>query len=83
MLASRLPRPKHFNECYPRRTDRGSLSLPAALLSGGALFGFTSPPPTAADCPLKGTPDCPLVQNCAQAGTPACTAGALGCCAAM
>ncbi|MCB2410960.1 hypothetical protein LGH74_23440 [Hymenobacter sp. BT178] len=54
----------------------------AALLSGGALFGFTSPTPTAVDCPLKGTPDCPLVQNCAQAGTPACTAGAPSCCAA-
>jgi hypothetical protein len=53
----------------------------AALLSGGALFGFTSPAP-AADCPLKGTPNCPLVQNCAQAGTPACAAGAPACCAA-
>lgn len=47
----------------------------AALLSGGSLFGFTSPTATAADCPLKGTPDCPLVQNGAQVGTPACAAG--------
>ncbi len=53
----------------------------AALLSGGTLFGFTSPT-SAADCPLKGTPDCPLVQNCAQAGTAACAAGAPTCCAA-
>lgn len=54
----------------------------AALLSGGTLFGFTSPTTSAADCPLKGTPDCPLVQNCAQAGIPACAAGAPTCCAA-
>ena len=55
----------------------------AALLSGGALFGFTSPAATtAADCPLKGTPECPLVKNCPDTGTAACTlAGVPACCA--
>lgn len=44
----------------------------AVLLAGGALFGFTSPAKTA-DCPLKGTPECPLVKNCPGKGTAACT----------
>ncbi|GAC1591973.1 MAG: hypothetical protein NVS3B25_11920 [Hymenobacter sp.] len=52
------------------------------LLSvGGALFGFTSPNKKA-DCPLKGTPDCPLVKTCPDKGTAACTlAGVPACCA--
>ncbi|SMB99702.1 hypothetical protein SAMN00120144_3573 [Hymenobacter roseosalivarius DSM 11622] len=54
----------------------------AALLSGGVLFSFTSPTVTAANRSLKGTPDCPLVQNCAQVGTPACAADAPACCMA-
>lgn len=53
----------------------------AALLAGGALFGFASPAKPA-DCPLKGTPECPLVKNCPDKGTAACTlAGAPACCA--
>ena len=53
----------------------------AVLLAGGALFGFTSHPKTA-DCPLKGTPACPLVKNCPDKGTAACTlAGGPTCCA--
>ena len=54
----------------------------AVLLAGGALFGFASPAKTAADCPLKGTPACPLVKNCPDKGTAACTlAGVPACCA--
>ncbi|WP_133271124.1 hypothetical protein [Hymenobacter radiodurans] len=54
----------------------------AVLLAGGALFGFASPSNTT-DCPLKGTPECPLVQNCPDKGTAACTlAGVPACCAA-
>ena len=53
----------------------------AALLAGGALFGFAGPAKTA-DCPLKGTPACPLVQNCPDKGTAACPlAGVPACCA--
>ncbi|RYU84834.1 hypothetical protein [Hymenobacter persicinus] len=53
----------------------------AVLLTGGALLGFTSPDKTA-DCPLKGTPECPLVKNCPAKGTAACTlAGVAACCA--
>lgn len=53
----------------------------AVLLAGGALFGFTSPVKTA-ECPLKGTPECPLVKNCPDKGTAACTlAGVPACCA--
>jgi hypothetical protein len=44
----------------------------AVLLAGGALFGFASPARTV-DCPLKGTPECPLVKNCSDQGTAACT----------
>jgi hypothetical protein len=44
----------------------------AVLLAGGALFGFTSPAKTA---------DCPLVKNCPDKGTAACTlAGVPACC---
>ncbi|AII54461.1 hypothetical protein ABIB60_003945 [Hymenobacter sp. UYP22] len=50
----------------------------AVLLSGGVLFGFTSP--TAADCPLKGTPECPLVKNCPDKGTACTLAGVPACC---
>lgn len=55
----------------------------AVLLAGGALFGFTSPATTTdADCPLKSTPECPLVKNCPDKGTAACTlAGVPACCA--
>lgn len=57
------------------------LSAAALLSAGGALFGFTSPK-TAADCPLKGTPDCPLVKACPNQGTAACTlSGVPACCA--
>lgn len=57
------------------------LSAAALLSAGGALFGFTSPKATA-DCPLKGTPACPLVKNCPDKGTAACTlAGVPACCA--
>ena len=53
----------------------------AVLLAGGALFGFASPAKTA-DCPLKGTPDCPIVKNCLDTSTAACTlAGVPACCA--
>ncbi|GAA4368710.1 hypothetical protein GCM10023185_41690 [Hymenobacter saemangeumensis] len=47
------------------------LSAAALLSAGGALFGFTAHSKVA-DCPLKGTPDCPLVKNCPDKGTPAC-----------
>ncbi|GAB2452642.1 hypothetical protein GCM10011375_39690 [Hymenobacter qilianensis] len=53
----------------------------AVLLAGGAVFGFTSPAPTA-DCPMKGTPECPLLKDCPDKGTAACTlAGVPACCA--
>lgn len=52
----------------------------ALLSTGAALFGFTSPNKVA-DCPLKGTPECPPVQNCPDKGTAACTlAGVPSCC---
>lgn len=53
----------------------------AALLAGGALFGLAGPAKTAA-CPLKGTPECPLVKNYPDKGTAACSlAGVPACCA--
>ena len=53
----------------------------AFLLAGSALVGFISPAKTA-DCPLKGTPQCPLVKNCPDKGTAACTlADVPACCA--
>lgn len=39
------------------------------LLAGGAVYAFGS---QAEDCPLQGTPDCPLVQDCPQKGQPDC-----------
>ena len=41
------------------------------MLAGGSLFAFAGNGQSE-DCPLKGTPDCPLVKECKLKDTPAC-----------
>lgn len=44
---------------------------------GGAIYGFTYK----SDCPLAGTPACPLIQNCPKKGQADCPYTKENCCA--
>ncbi|MBF9252152.1 hypothetical protein I2I11_02490 [Pontibacter sp. 172403-2] len=44
------------------------------MLAGSSFLAFGSSQPE--ECQLKGTPDCPIVQNCPLKGTPECTLAA-------
>ncbi|WP_144266282.1 hypothetical protein [Pontibacter ummariensis] len=41
------------------------------MLAGGSFFAFAGNGQLE-DCPLKGTPECPLVKECKLKGTPDC-----------
>ena len=41
------------------------------MLAGGSFFAFGGNSQSG-DCPLKGTPDCPLVKECKLKDTPDC-----------
>lgn len=41
------------------------------MLAGGSIFAFAGNG-QGKDCPLKGTPDCPIVKECKLKNTPDC-----------
>jgi hypothetical protein len=45
------------------------ITTAVVLLVGGTVFAMNQ---NEEDCPLKGTPECPMIQNCPDKGTPEC-----------